>query len=269
MKIIALLVLVILSSSCLALEKIEKSWAVTAKKLLPESDGVLKFPELGAHGYINDGNRYMLIGYNTTADKKREEKEFNNDQDHITRFAVFRVTESGLNLVLRTKGFVGYPRDTWSFRISGREIHVIKTNTGSYVSLSNKTWKFRVIDNKFMLVGYENVFSEFPGSDHVIPYIETATSVNFITDKAIQSRREGNDAKLWSKKEQWEKPFKIVKATKNKEFQFKFDNTESISLETFDDELFEKWYGSQKNLCGWIDADFKYKTCDDYKKLHF
>jgi hypothetical protein len=218
---------------------------------------VFKYASVGP---LNDIVETSLIAsYETSADLRLNEQESTESQESIQRCAIFSMRGDGLTLLAKSGPLISFgPRDGIDCAIAWGNAEIHHRNSSTLCSEFNETWKFKLKDRHFVLVGYDSASSD--GCESPV-FSETSTSINFLANEAMLWRKSGGVIELWSKASRWNKPYVIKKVTKNKELSVRIEPRTQFAFELFDIKAFEAWTKQHRDLCGYIDEHYKYVPC--------
>ena len=233
------------------------------KKVIPDIEaatGAIYFDSKIMNG------KYLAVSYVTKSDALCESSSFEvGDQISLQRIAVLMDSSDGFKLIDTTGFLESYgPRDHVSYRVHKDTLIIIHRNVGSYVSESNDAWIFKLINNRFQLIGYDGVTIgiEHDKEDNEF-YYESGKSINFNTMEIADWRKTGTDTEPWNNKKSWNRAFKVKNTIKNKELRQRISSKKTFQLSGFS---FTEWDEWAPNVCGWMNDDFKYRACDEETK---
>jgi hypothetical protein len=254
--LLKLLLFLPLCNICFAAELLTPHQIASIKHQIGEAFEVFEY---GSVGVLSDGETYVAVSFETKDEHKRNAKEWAESQEAISRCAIFKLRP--LALLAKSQPFTSYgPRDSVGCKIANGLLLIEHWNSGSLVSLSTETWKFKLVGDRLVLIGYDDVTSEFGDADEDRPYIETQKSLNFLTSQAKLWRKAGNDVEDYSYSVRRNKPFVIKKATKIKEIAVPFVSP-PWDFTSFDVEAFQHWIEKNTDLCGYVNDHYVYRPC--------
>jgi len=253
LRLFNLLLLLSLCNICFAKpESLTQDQIASIKFLLPEVNLV----EYGVFGVLSDGEMHVAVSYVTKGDRKRNEKERADSQKSISRCAIFKLQP--LTLLAKSKPLTSYgPRDSLGCKIANSLLVIEHINTPSYVSVWTEIWKFKLIDGRLVLIGYDGVLNERGDDRENKPSVETQKSLNFLSQQARLWRREGEEDNTT---QGGFKPFSIKKATKFKEIAVPFVSS-PWDFSAFDVDAFQGWINKNDDLCGQVNDRYMYQSC--------
>ncbi|SEJ21570.1 hypothetical protein SAMN04244579_03519 [Azotobacter beijerinckii] len=238
-------------------EALTKRQLASIKSQVTEAAEVFNYASVGP--LSNNTEKYFIASFETSADQHRNEKESTESQESIQRCAIFFMRGDGFTLLAKSGPLISYgPRDGINCAVASGSVEIHHRNSSTLCSEFNETWKFKLSNSQFILVGYDSASSD--GCESPV-FAETATSINFLSNEARLWRKSGEVIELWSKTARWNKPYVIKKATRNKEFSIRIEPHMQFVFELFDIEAFEGWMKQHKDLCGYIDEHYKYVPC--------
>lgn len=241
---------------CFASELLTQNQITSIKRQIGDAFYVFENASVGA---LHNGMIYATISYETKREHERNEIERENSQEYISRCSIFQLQP--LTLLVKSKPFISYgQRDSVGCDIENGLLVIEHFNSGSLISHSTETWKFKLVGNRFVLIGYDDATSESGDIDNDRPYVETQKSLNFLTNKALLWRKAGYDIEDYSLGVRWHKPFLIKKAKKIKEISVPFVSP-LWDFSSFDVDTFRNWIDKNNNLCGYINENYKYQSC--------
>lgn len=257
-RLISLILLIAINGAAHASKQaLSKHQIISIKNQLSEVADIFGYV---SHGSLGNVETYLVASYETRADRRNNDRERFDRQESIQRCAVFSVHGNSLTLLAKSGPLISYgPRDGVECAIAWGVVEIQHRNSSSLCSEFNETWKFKLTDGEFTLIGYDSASSD--GCKSPV-FTESATSVNFLANEARLWRKSGKAIKAWTEKATWNKPYVITKTTKNKEIPANFSLEKPFHLESFDIKTFDAWIKKNKDLCGYIDEHFVYVPCD-------
>ncbi|MBC3872656.1 hypothetical protein [Undibacterium flavidum] len=184
------------------------------------------------------------------------QKSISGSENYEIRMAIFRrEKDQSYQLEALSKSWADYLGGDpfWGVEIEKQFIVVSSSSSGNSYGDDSKLL-FRKMDGRFLLVGEESKSYGFTSSPENSEYRENRTSVNFLTGRAIHSRRSGPpkaDPNLLG----------FGGKSRSKEMQFQFFKTAPIDFANFDPNSYELYFQAIANACGFINEKMKYEPC--------
>ncbi len=186
----------------------------------------------------------------------RLQKSISGSENHEIRMAIFRRgKDQSYQLEALSKSWFDYLGGDpfWGVEIVKQFIVVSSSSSGNSYGDDSKLL-FRRMDGRFLLVGQESKSYGFTSSSENLEYIENRTSVNFLTGRAIHSRRSGPpkaDPNLLG----------FGGKSRSKEMQFQFAKTAPIDFANFNPNSYDLYFQAIPYACGFINEKMKYEPC--------
>ena len=235
----------------------------SVKQQLDAQDIYVLTPD--AKGILNDKKKYLIVTFLTKADVENNEKERSEDKAYAYKCALFSAEHKQFRLIAKTPPIeAGGDRTSFNCLIE-KQLVVIKIDNWSGGSHQSDTWQFKKIGSSLSLVGFHEInVSSSTIRDN--SYEESIHSVNFSTREAIHSRKSGEKIQQWEEGSSSHLPFHVLKPYKYKEASFRFKQYPKMTFKNFSKDRFYKWQQDEKNMCGWINEEFKFESCKELER---
>jgi hypothetical protein len=222
-----------------------------------------------AKGRLSNRENYLIVTFLTKADVEHNEKEFSADKAYAYKCALFNIERKQFNLIAKSPSIeAGGDRTSFNCLIEKQRV-VIKIDNWSGDSHQSDAWQFKKIGSSFSLVGFNSitVYGGISESGEG-SYGEGIHSVNFLTRKSIVSRKSGEKIQQWEEGSSSHLPFRVIRPFKYKEAPFGFKQYPKMTFKNFSQDRFYKWQQDEKNMCGWINEEFKFESCNELEEAN-
>lgn len=221
-------------------------------------------------GYLSDGNEYLTVTFTRADDSEYNEKMRNEDKLYRERCAVFRLIKNQPKLMYKSLPVEnGGDRSNIDCAIKNKSVLILRDNW-SGGSHSSNVYKYNLHNNQLLLSGIDN-YSVYSGrSDETSDenYFESIDIYNLNTDTLIRSIKKGGNTREYETGNLPILPFRLVKPYRYKEMKFSFKAIPKTNFTNFDEVWFWEQIHKQKNICGYVNEDFKFETCKEFEEKY-